>query len=262
MVGHGNGVRLAEPGLSIAPGGWQGVLFDFHGTLAHASSWCTTHQEVLAHHGLAHLIEAWCNPWVGGAADGADHAEHSHSRATYIAWERQRLADRARRLGVSEEQLLDLSDDLHRAAKDHRLAAYDEVAETLEALRAAGLKLAVCSNWDWDLAQAVDAVGLTEYFDAVVTSAQVGARKPHPRIFQATLAATSLTAAQALYVGDSWGPDVAGPRAVGMAAAHLVRAGTAPAAILAEPRPDPHVVDPNTYVVANLVDVRALILPN
>ena len=55
----------------------------------------------------------------------------------------------------------------------------------LAELRARGLRLVICSNWDWDLAEAVDEAGLTAAVDAIVSSAWVGARKPHPRIYAA-----------------------------------------------------------------------------
>ena len=61
------------------------------------------------------------------------------------------------------------------------LERYDESVEVLaRPPRRAGLTLAICSNWDWDLAEAVDEVGLTELVDTVVSSAWAGARKPHP----------------------------------------------------------------------------------
>ena len=49
---------------------------------------------------------------------------------------------------------------------------------------ARGLRLAICSNWDWDLEPAVAEAGLAGRFDIVVSSAWAGARKPHPRIYR------------------------------------------------------------------------------
>ena len=96
----------------------------------------------------------------------------------------------------------------------------------LEALRHGGCRLVVCSNWDWDLREAIAESGLTEHFDAVVSSAWVGARKPHPRIYAAALAEAGVEApAEARFVGDTWGPDVMGPLAAGIPAAYLRRAG-------------------------------------
>ena len=81
----------------------------------------------------------------------------------------------------------------------------------LAELRARGLRIVVCSNWDWDLREAVAESGLTDAVDALVSSAWVGARKPHPRIYAAALAEAGVPAAEVLFVGDTWGPDVVGP---------------------------------------------------
>ena len=57
----------------------------------------------------------------------------------------------------------------------------------------------------------------------MLTSARLGYRKPHPLIYLAALDALGTDPKEVLFVGDSWGPDVLGPIAVGMQAAHLAR---------------------------------------
>ena len=54
---------------------------------------------------------------------------------------------------------------LRDGAESRVLEAYPEVPGVLAELRARGLRLAICSNWDWDLAQAVDEVGLADLVD-------------------------------------------------------------------------------------------------
>ncbi|MFM8304566.1 MAG: HAD family hydrolase, partial [Actinomycetota bacterium] len=49
------------------------------------------------------------------------------------------------------------------------------------------------------------------------------AGKPHPRIYEHTLARTSADPEQTLFVGDTWGPDVVGPQAFGMTPLYLLR---------------------------------------
>jgi putative hydrolase of the HAD superfamily len=98
----------------------------------------------------------------------------------------------------------------------------------LARLRAGGHRLAVCSNWDWDLAEAMDEAGLGGAVDVMVSSAWAGARKPHPRIYRYTLLRLSeggITPRndQVLFVGDTWGPDVEGPLAMGMTPLYLER---------------------------------------
>ena len=96
---------------------------------------------------------------------------------------------------------------------------------SLAELRSRGLRLVICSNWDWDLREAVEEAGLTDAFDALVSSAWVGARKPHPRIYADALAEAAVEPGDALFVGDTWGPDVEGPVAAGIRAVYLRREG-------------------------------------
>ena len=191
-------------------------------------AWGDTHEQVFARHGVPFDAERWGWNFVGEANDGDEHLEHSASRDAYMAWEVDRLRRRARNCGVGEDDLEALVADLHTASKTYTLKAYDEVPEVVDALRRRGVTVAICSNWDWDLERAVAAAGLDAYFDVVVTSAQAGARKPHPRIFRHTLERCGVAADEALFAGDTVFADVDGPLALGMAAVHVWRPGGTP----------------------------------
>jgi putative hydrolase of the HAD superfamily len=93
---------------------------------------------------------------------------------------------------------------------------YPEVAGTLDGLRARGLKLIVVSNWDASLGDTLVQLGLGSRFDAVLTSAQVGAAKPDPAIFEVALSAAGVGPEHAVHVGDSLTEDIAGARAAGI----------------------------------------------
>jgi putative hydrolase of the HAD superfamily len=198
------------------------VLFDFYGTLAHATAWGTSYDDVLARHGYTLVADARAR-WTSDAFDGLEHVEHSASRDSYVAWERTRLTDMARACGVGDDDLTALVDDLHRESKAWSLAPYPEAVEVLGELRRRGITVAVCSNWDWDLDRALAQAGLDGLVDVQVTSAQAGARKPHRRIFDRTLASAGVTPEEAIMVGDSWTPDVEGPLALGIRAVHVLR---------------------------------------
>ncbi len=76
---------------------------------------------------------------------------------------------------------------------------------TLQGLRAAGCRLGLVSNAsdDADVQVLIDQAAIRPYFDVIVTSAQAGVRKPHPRIFQQALAHWPQAALQqVLMVGD------------------------------------------------------------
>ena len=199
------------------------MLFDFYGTLARAVSWGDTHEQVFTRHGLVFDADRWGWNFIGESNDGDQHLEHSVSREAYVAWEHQRLRRRAAACGVGDDDLDALVADLHIASKTYTLKAYDEVLDVLAELRRRGLMVAICSNWDWDIDRAVTAAGLEGTTDLVVTSAQAGARKPHPRIFEHTLERCGVAPGEALFVGDTMYADVEGPLAYGMAAVHVWR---------------------------------------
>src|SRR5262249_26412522 len=83
------------------------------------------------------------------------------------------------------------------------------------ALRDAGLSLAVVSNWDIGLHEHLGRLGLDGAVDAIVTSAEVGARKPAPDVFLEALARLGAAAERAVHVGDN-SADEAGAAAAGM----------------------------------------------
>ena len=208
------------------------VLFDFYGTLARATRWVSA-DEVLTEHGYT-LTDEQRVIYFADGLDGVEHDEHSQSRDHYLAWQRERTLTMLAASDVHPGEYDVIIDKLQVGAANRQLEAYDEVPEVLATLRARGLRVVVCSNWDWDLREAVDESGLTEAVDAQISSAWVGARKPHPRIFAAALAEAGTNAEETLFVGDTWGPDVEGPLAAGMRPIYLRRDGhwpdvTAPA---------------------------------
>lgn len=201
----------------------RAVLFDFYGTLAHAVSWGPSYESVLASHGVT-LADDVRRRWVSDAWDGLEHVEHSADRETYVAWEKLRLAEMVAACGVGADDAARLAEDLWSAGKQWSLRAFPETDTVLRTLRARGVAVVVCSNWDWDLDRALDAAGVTGLVDVAVTSARAGARKPHRRIYDVTLeAAGGLAADDVVFVGDSWHADVEGPLGVGMRPVHVRR---------------------------------------
>jgi putative hydrolase of the HAD superfamily len=108
-----------------------------------------------------------------------------------------------------------------------RFRAFPDAAGALAAVRAAGVeRVVVVSNWDASLPQVLERAGLGRCVDAVVTSAEVGAAKPSPAVFEAALREAGVVATQALHVGDSFAEDVVGARAAGVEAVLLDRGAT------------------------------------
>ena len=197
------------------------VIFDFYGTLAH---FCDTdvsnYEMVFAAHGYA--PERGILDDYFARYNGVEHVEHSVSEEAYEAWVRVRLRDLTGACGVPDPHVEDLVDAL-RASDQGPMEAYPEAASTLSSLREAGLAIGVCSNWGWELDGFLDRVGLLEFVDVGITSARAGARKPHPVIYDASMQALGVDPPDVVFVGDSWEPDVRGPRGIGMTAVHVWR---------------------------------------
>jgi putative hydrolase of the HAD superfamily len=109
-----------------------------------------------------------------------------------------------------------------------RFRPYPEVPAALAALRAAGLRLVVVSNWDVSLHEALARTGLAPLVDAAISSAEAGAAKPDPAIFARALALAGGAGAPAaaVHVGDSTEHDVAGAEAAGIRPILVIRDGT------------------------------------
>ena len=78
------------------------------------------------------------------------------------------------------------------------------IGKLLQHLRQRGLKLAIVTDLTTSLQMAKLAkLHLTNYFDFIVTSEEVGHDKPHPAIVRLVLQKLQLTANQVVLIGDS-----------------------------------------------------------
>jgi putative hydrolase of the HAD superfamily len=199
----------------------RAVIFDFFGTIAcHPGGVATEYPAVFARHGYE--LDPRVEALHFSRYNGVEHLEHSTDQATYEAWLRLRRVELASACGVASDDLESLVDDLE-VLDATPAVAYPDAAPTLDALRGRGFLIGVCSNWGWELDAHLAEANLLGLIDVAVTSARVGARKPHPRIFNAVTAALAVRADETLFVGDSLNPDVEGPLALGMVAAHIWR---------------------------------------
>jgi len=205
------------------------VLFDFDGTLAHYEPpHLTLYVRAAAEHGvavteqaLASTVEDAWRAWDRG--HGPEHRRESRNERAYnrlrARLHRMRLeaAGATGNLDAVAARIVQLeSDPAH-------FALYPDTVPALERLHGAGVRMLVVSNHVWRLGQVIAALGIAPHINAVISSAQAGYRKPHPRIFEAAIAAAGAPPAQLLFVGDSLPHDVEGPRAAGMRALLLDR---------------------------------------
>jgi putative hydrolase of the HAD superfamily len=93
---------------------------------------------------------------------------------------------------------------------------FPDVIPALTSLKLRNIRLAVLSNFDSRLITILDALNLTQYFEAIHYSTAIGSAKPNPRIFNTALAHHRLPPELAWHVGDSTSEDIAGAHAAGI----------------------------------------------
>jgi putative hydrolase of the HAD superfamily len=126
---------------------------------------------------------------------------------------------------VSTEQLprLDYFEQLY--AEFTRPGIWELFPETHDVL--AGLRkryrLGVISNFDGRLRPILANLGLSDFFNPIVISSEVGADKPDGWIFHQALALAGVAAGEALHVGDDPRADWQGAESAGLNAFHLHR---------------------------------------
>jgi HAD superfamily hydrolase (TIGR01509 family) len=129
--------------------------------------------------------------------------------------------------GVSEAAREPVVARLHAHHRDRNLwrVPLAGAAETLAALRDAGLRVGVVSNSDGRVADILAAAGLAAPIEVIVDSHWEGVEKPDAEIFRRALARLGAAAERALFVGDIVSIDVVGARNAGLRAILLDAAG-------------------------------------
>lgn len=215
------------------PPALRAVCLDFQDTLAcfergHDALYVQAARE----HGVEFTVDAFAAPLDDAWAQwrtplGIDHSSASKDRQSFRAVRLEVHRYRFRAAGVDGDvvdPIVERLAELESQPEHYRL--FDDVLPTLDRLAQAGVAALVVSNHLWELPEIVRALGLGAKLEGVLTSARVGYRKPHPAIYAAALRLAGCDPSEMLFVGDNPGADVDGPRAAGMRAVLLDRAGT------------------------------------
>jgi putative hydrolase of the HAD superfamily len=100
---------------------------------------------------------------------------------------------------------------------------FPEVGTTLAALRLAGFRLAIASNFDRRLESVCDGLPELAPIECRVISSIVGHRKPSAHFYRALVQRTGVDAGSVLMVGDDYENDVVGATRAGLQAIELRR---------------------------------------
>jgi putative hydrolase of the HAD superfamily len=220
---RGAGRAAVAPSKPMPPA--RAVVFDWYNTLAapNPDDFWTRLPELIADAGGTpdeDALHAW------DRAHPLAHGEHSSSESTYRRWQRRRFEQLLERCEVDQPRRSALLDHVEQVRYSRLFEVFDDAVEVVEELRARGLSVGICSNWDWDLERHLRHNGLDALVDFVVCSAVEGYRKPHPAIFDTVRRhAGDRSGSAIVFVGDSWSDDITGATRAGLRAVHVSRSG-------------------------------------
>lgn len=199
-----------------------GVVWDFDGTLAERPGlWSSCLLEVLDAEDPQHPfrrddISAHMQTGFPWHTPARAHPELCDPDAWWDEMTRL-LATVCERLGYQPDRAKYLASQMRTRYVDGAVGwrVFRDAHTALERLRDRGYRQVILSNHAPELPSLVEGLGLSKYFDAVLTSALTGFEKPHPSAY--STAARSLPGISDLWmVGDSQEADFHGPERQGI----------------------------------------------
>lgn len=175
---------------------WKGVLFDLDGTLVEtAPEIADAVNDTLRHFGMPPVTQTQVHGWIGHGTRELLILALAHLYDHSVAQVRQ---------STLLQSVLPVFDTYYQRRCGTRSHLYPQVREVLAALRARGCRLAVVTNKEARYTQRVlQAHGLQDRFDCIISGDSFPTRKPDPTSVLDTLAQWQVAPAEALLVGDS-----------------------------------------------------------
>lgn len=135
---------------------------------------------------------------------------------------------------------VDWVEALHRKHMLDAIVPMEDLAETLDRIKAMGLYMGVVSNADENqLMPLIEAGNLKHWLDHWTSSEEAQSNKPDRRFFEVALGKSGLKADQVLFVGDSPEQDIAGAHAMGMRTVLITEGSSAAPMTLGKKTPEP-----------------------
>jgi putative hydrolase of the HAD superfamily len=204
------------------------VLLDVGDTMVRPDpSWRDVYAGVFAGHGIqataAQFEAAFRAAWKEWQQEGPFEASEEASFGRLMALD-QLVFDRLGYPDLPESFFRDVDLAFRRRSAFY---IFPDVIPALQAMRGAGLRLAVVSNWGWAAPELLQTLELASHFEVLSISARVGFQKPHPAIFEHALELLGVSRTDAVHVGDDPEADVLGARRAGIEPILIDRQGRA-----------------------------------
>lgn len=137
-------------------------------------------------------------------------------------------------LDIEDEAMTNKLFETFSSFESYRL--YDDVQPTLDAIRHAGFRLGLISNFDSWLEKMLIEMEVGHVFDPSVISGMVGVEKPDLEIYKIAVERAGVPAERCVHIGDSPRMDMEPAREVGITPILIDRAGRYPDARYARVR--------------------------
>jgi putative hydrolase of the HAD superfamily len=197
------------------------LIFDFFGTLVHytpgafhTASYEKTHR-FLQQQGFPLSYAAFVDTFTAVSDELEAQAK--------LTFHEYHMADVGRRF-FQAAFATDVTADVLEPFIEHFIAEWGRGIVPLDGLApflaqlAARYRLSIVSNTHYPpiIHEQLAAMQVAPYFSQVITSIEMGIRKPHPAIFAQALAQMQITPHNALYIGDTYVDDYQGATGAGM----------------------------------------------
>jgi putative hydrolase of the HAD superfamily len=214
------------------------VFFDVDFTLIHPGPRFqgVGYEAACAKHGVAVDVSRF-DAAVAAASTVLESADQLYDDALYVKYTRRIIELMGGTSPAAEQAARELYDEW---AKHHHFSLYDDVVETLQALRDRDIRVGLISNSHRCLASFQSHFELDGLIAVAVSSPDHGYMKPHPHIFHAALELMQVSAGESAMVGDSLRHDVDGARRIGMRGVLIARGQV------------PQEIDPGVTVIRSL----------
>jgi len=196
------------------------VFMDFHGTIAYKSYSETLHQ-VLSE---AHPDHLYTQSTFRDLLDGSylwdspemAHPQYNKPEAWWSHME-EKLTEAYSQLGYKQDaaQMAKRFRELYTDAKEYMI--YEDSLEAIIKIRKMGWKIVIISNHVPELKDIVKAMLFGKYIRKVISSANIGYEKPHPKFYNYALKKTCRPRKK-IVIGDSILADIQGAAAAGIPA--------------------------------------------
>lgn len=202
------------------------VLLDVGDTMAKANpTWRDVYATVFSAHDIEVTADeferAFRDAWGEWAHEGPFEATEEASFRRLMELDQLVFG----RLGYPDLPESFFRDVDHAFRQRSAFHVFPDVLPALDAMQAAGLRLAVVSNWGWYAPELLQTLELARHFEVLSISARVGYQKPHRAIFDHALELLDLPPGAVIHVGDDPAADAVGASRVGIEPVLIDRRG-------------------------------------